>query len=229
MGIAAAARLVAAHGAAPSPLLLLAGGAAARQDVARTSQPRAQLQRLGEIVLLYARLIGRLRHRISDLHHAPDPAALSRAVEAAVSTLHHLCDLEAEISPPADAAAAADDDDDDDDDPPATAVALPAKTDLADETKAPNLRFNPRANMPPISSQARPRAIARCFHSSPAAFRSSLSVGHFQLANPAVQQISIAPASSASSPPFVFIILATSAAKASKASNNLVESSLASR
>ena len=106
-GIAAAARLVAAHGAAPSPLLLLAAGAAARQDAARASQPRAQLQRLGELVLMYARLIGRLRHRISDLHHAPDPAALSRAVERAVGTLHHLCDLEAEIAPSADDLAAA--------------------------------------------------------------------------------------------------------------------------
>jgi hypothetical protein len=56
---------------------------------------------------MYARLIGRLRHRISDLHHAPDPAALSRAVERAVGTLHHLCDLEAEITPSADDLAAA--------------------------------------------------------------------------------------------------------------------------
>ena len=143
-GIAAAARLVAAHGAAPSPLLLLAGGAAARQDAARASQPRAQLQRLGELVLLYARLIGRLRHRISDLHHAPDPAALSRAVERAFGTLHHLCDLEAEITPSADDLAAA-----------AAAAASPAAAAAAADSGPPP---PPRAS-PPRASPPRPSPL----------------------------------------------------------------------
>ena len=66
------------------------GGGGGGGGAPESPRPSAMLHKLADLLLLHARLIGRLRHRISDLHHAASRAELSLAIHRAIGTLAQL-------------------------------------------------------------------------------------------------------------------------------------------
>ena len=66
------------------------GGGGGGAPEALSSPPSAMLHKLADLLLVHARLIGRLRHRISDLHHTASRAELALAIHRAIGTLAQL-------------------------------------------------------------------------------------------------------------------------------------------